>query len=133
MFKLYVDGSFSNGNCGLGWVLVGEDNQVVAKESMRLNSDYGMRQVTGELFAVIFGMHECLEREINDVEIHFDYLGIREWVTGAWKAKNSNTQNYRDLMRDIQKEINIKFVKVKAHSGDYFNDLADSLAKEACL
>lgn len=91
-----------------------------------------MRQVTGEIFAVMFGINECLEREIKEIEIYFDYLGIREWVTGAWKAKNTQTQNYRDLMRDVQKEIDVRFIKVKAHSGNYFNDLADRLAKEAC-
>lgn len=132
MYKLYVDGSFSNDKCGSGWVLVGDDDQVVAKESLPLNSDYGMRQVTGEIFAVMFGINECLEREIKEIEIYFDYLGIREWVTGAWKAKNTQTQNYRDLMRDVQKEIDVRFIKVKAHSGNYFNDLADRLAKEAC-
>lgn len=132
MYKLYVDGSFSNDKCGSGWVLVGDDDQVVAKESVPLNSDYGMRQVTGEIFAVMFGINECLEREIKEIEIYFDYLGIREWVTGAWKAKNTQTQNYRDLMRDVQKEIDVRFIKVKAHSGNYFNDLADRLAKEAC-
>lgn len=132
MYKLFVDGSFANNRCGSGWVLVDNLDRIVAKESVPLKSDNGMRQVTGELNAVMFGIYECLEREIKELEIHFDYLGIREWVTGAWKAKNVHTQNYRDLMRDVEKEINIKFVKVKAHSGNYFNDLADKLSKEAC-
>lgn len=133
IYKLYVDGSYMNGKCGLGWVLVNPSNEVVAKESMKLDSDYGMHQVTGELYAVLFGVHACMIRDIKEVEIHFDYLGIREWVTGAWKAKNPNTQNYRDLMREILEEMKVTFVKVKSHSGDYFNDMADRLAKEACM
>lgn len=132
MYRLYVDGSFRNNKCGSGWVLVDDNNEVVEKKSVPLNSDCGMHQVTGEICAVIFGIHECLEREIKELEIHFDYLGIREWVTGAWKAKNSYTQEYRDIMRDVVKLINVTFVKVKSHSGNVYNELADSLSKEAC-
>ena len=36
-----------------------------------------------------------------------------------------------DKVKDIKKYVDIKFVKVKGHSGDKYNDLADKLAKEA--
>ena len=133
MYKLYVDGSYMNDKCGLGWVLVDPSNQILAKDSMRLNSDFGMHQVTGEINATLFGLGECLSRGIKEVEIYFDYMGIKEWATGGWRAKNKHTQNYRDLMSEIKEEIDYKFVKVKSHSGDYFNDLADELAKGACI
>lgn len=132
MYRLYVDGSFRNNKCGSGWVLVNESNEIVIKDSIPLKSDNGMHQVTGEIFAIVSGLHECISRNIKELEIHFDYLGIRNWATGEWKAKNIHTQEYRDLMADIMSIINIKFVKVKSHSGDYFNDVADKLAKEAC-
>lgn len=133
MFKLYVDGSFMNGKCGAGWVLVDENDNEVARESFLLKSDYGMRQVTGEIYATLFGVLECLNRKIKHVDIYYDYLGVSSWVTGAWKAKNKGTQEYRDLMREANAEIGFKFIKVKSHSGNYFNDLADRLAKEACI
>ena len=34
-------------------------------------------------------------------------------------------------MQDAEKKIRLEFVKVPAHSGIYFNEMADRLAKEA--
>lgn len=133
MYKLYVDGSFRNNKCGSGWVLVDDFNNILKKDSVPLKSDNGMHQVTGEIFAVISGLHECVSRGIKELEIHFDYLGIRNWVTGDWKAKNIHTQQYRDLIREVMEIISIKFIKVKSHSGNFFNEMADKLAKEACI
>ena len=35
-------------------------------------------------------------------------------------------------MNLISNFVSFRFVKVKAHSGDRFNDMADLLAKKAC-
>lgn len=50
-------------------------------------------------------------------------------MTGAWKAKKEETQEYRDKMRGFFGMIDIGFVHVKGHSGDEYNDKADELAK----
>ena len=41
------------------------------------------------------------------------------------------TQNYVKTINDMKKKIDIYFQKVLAHSGDYYNEVADSLAKKA--
>lgn len=133
MYKLYVDGSFMNNRCGSGWVLVDDSNKVVKDFSTRLQSDYGMRQVTGEIYALLDGLEYCLNNGINDIKVYFDYLGVRNWITGEWKAKNSYTKQYAEIGRFLVSSMNIEFIKVKSHSGDYFNDLADRLAKGACM
>ncbi|WP_414848488.1 RNase H family protein [Bacillus sp. IT-79MI2] len=53
------------------------------------------------------------------------------FATKAWRAKNPQTQEYQEFMQKYIRNINIKFIKVKAHSGNEFNDLADRLAKYA--
>ena len=40
------------------------------------------------------------------------------------------TIGYRDKIKEFRKEIEILFVKVKAHSNEKYNDLADHLAKK---
>lgn len=132
MYKLYVDGSYMNGKCGSGWVLVDDNNNIVKKYSTKLTSDCGMHQVTGEIYALLDGLEFCNVNGIKDVEVYFDYLGVRNWITGEWRAKNKYTQQYSEIGRHLVNLMNVKFIKVKSHSGDYFNDLADSLAKEAC-
>ena len=51
--------------------------------------------------------------------------------TGAWKANNVLTQKYAEFMQRKRKQIHISFQKVKAHSGDYYNEQVDKLAKAA--
>ncbi|MBF1300150.1 MAG: RNase H, partial [Parvimonas sp.] len=48
-----------------------------------------------------------------------------------WKCNLPLTIGYRDKIKEFRKEIEILFVKVKAHSNDKYNDLADYLAKKS--
>jgi ribonuclease HI len=38
---------------------------------------------------------------------------------------------YKEYMNNMKKKIKIKFVKVKAHDNNVFNDYADYLAKKS--
>ena len=65
------------------------------------------------------------------VTIYHDYEGVAKWATGEWKAKKPGTNAYREFCAAAAKHIRFRFVKVKGHSGDKYNDLADRLAKDA--
>ena len=39
--------------------------------------------------------------------------------------------NYYEKMQEYKKKIDTKFIKVKGHSGDKYNDIVDRLAKKA--
>ena len=56
---------------------------------------------------------------------------FEKWATGLWKANKEQTQNYVKTINDMKKKIDIYFQKVLAHSGDYYNEVADGLAKKA--
>ena len=49
----------------------------------------------------------------------------------AWKAKLPETKAYRNYVFDSREMLDIKFVKVKGHSGNKYNDRADYLAGKA--
>lgn len=53
------------------------------------------------------------------------------WATNKWSANNEMTQMYKDKMEKYRKEIKITFNKIKSHSNDKYNDIADLLAKKA--
>ena len=63
--------------------------------------------------------------------LRYDYEGIEKWSSGEWKAKNVLTKRYVDFMKDKSNFVQISYQKVKAHSGDYYNEEADRLAKAA--
>ena len=52
---------------------------------------------------------------------------------GKWfmESNKIGTQAYQRFIEESRKSIDISFVKVLAHSGDVYNDVADALAKKA--
>lgn len=73
----------------------------------------------------------------DDVEviIYHDYIGISEWIKPhgktKWKAKTVGAQQYVKIMNQVfgNSSYGLKFVKVEAHTGDLWNEVADNLAK----
>ncbi|MBP7901273.1 MAG: hypothetical protein KA015_00505 [Spirochaetes bacterium] len=130
MHKAYVDGSFINGNTGYGYVVVFED-KVVRKESGFVPSDGSHRQVSGEIEAVKRLISWCKDNLITNIIIHYDYEGVASWAQGKWKTNITLTKEYAAFMKESG--IDIKWIKVKAHSGDEYNEIADSLAKEGAM
>lgn len=130
--KAYVDGSYRDGKVSWGLVIV-KDNAVYGTFSGVLTDAevQGTRQVAGELRAVKEAVFWAKEQKLDSLNIYYDYEGIQAWVTGIWKAKKAVTQEYRDFMHSSK--MAFKFFKIKSHSGDKYNDLADKLASDILL
>lgn len=129
-FKAYVDGSFlgQTNQAGYGVVLL-EGNK-----EMYFNGvvpDHGHRNVAGEMAGALKAVEETLRLGHTELSLYYDYEGIEKWATGEWKANLESTKQYQDTMQTYLKEIDIHFHKVAAHTGDYYNEMADRLAKEA--
>ena len=62
------------------------------------------------------------------------------WEKNGWKTSSGGDVANQDLIKDCKKHIaeikqhsgNVEFVKVKGHSGNHGNDMADKLANEGC-
>lgn len=136
--RAYVDGSYdaSSGrfSCGVVIIETGADGK---SETTELKSAFddpeaaAQRNVAGEIMGSKLAIDWCLANGIKEVEIYHDYEGIGAWADRRWKANNPLTQGYRDYVAEARKKIDIKFVKVKGHSGNKYNDIADRLAREA--
>ena len=74
---------------------------------------------------------EAIKLKKKKITVFYDYQGISSWANGEWKCNLPLTIGYRDKIKEFRKEIEILFVKVKAHSNDKYNDLADYLAKKS--
>ncbi len=90
-----------------------------------------MRNVAGEIEGAMCAMRYCVEHSIPQLELYYDYEGIEKWCTGAWQAKKEGTIAYRAYYKEIQPVLHVCFHKVKGHTGDRYNELADELAKAA--
>jgi len=90
-----------------------------------------MRNVAGEIEGAKKAMNYCIENKIPEIDIYYDYIGIENWATGKWKTNKEGTIQYKNFVNSIKKSLKINFIKVKAHSNDKYNDLADRLAKKA--
>lgn len=89
-----------------------------------------MRNVAGELQAVLSVIEYAQQKGIKKAVICYDYEGIEKWYTGEWKAKKAFTKSYRNRLHLA--DMQIEFQKVKAHSGIDLNERVDKLAKSAC-
>ena len=126
----YTDGSYLNGRIGYGAVLLQKD-RVIKTFSGGVEGTESFRQVAGELEAVMQVVRFCEKKDISTVIIRFDYTGVRDWATDAWAAKNELTKYYKKKIQNTT--VNVIWEKVDAHSGDYYNDMADRLAKEGTM
>ena len=129
----YVDGSYNcNSNIyGYGAVIFYEGKVYEYLDSDNNHKLRKMRNIAGELMGATFIINWCLNRKISELDLYYDYLGIEKWATGEWKANKGGTKSYAFLCYNSRKQLKINFIKVKAHSGEKYNEMADLLAKEA--
>lgn len=140
MAKAYVDGSYNINTQRFGYGVVLFTDRVLENgepEIIELSKGFDepelaeMRNVAGEIMGAAQAMKSAAARGLPELVIYHDYEGIAKWCTGEWKAKKKWTKKYKEFYDEMSKQMQISFIKVEAHSGDVYNDLADKLAKEA--
>lgn len=129
----YVDGSYNIHTkiFGFGAVIFYRGDTHTQSRSFDDKSLASMRNVAGEIHGSKYAMEYCAEHDIKKLYLFYDYAGIEKWCTGEWKCNKEGTAAYRDYYNSIKDKLDITFVKVKGHSGDTYNDMADALAKAA--
>ena len=136
--RVYVDGSYdiSSNRFSCGVVIIETDANGVS-ETTELKAVFEddvaalQRNVAGEVMGAKTAIDYCLENGIDDIEIYHDYEGVGKWADGLWKANNPLTQGYKQFIADARRIMSIRFIKVKAHAGNKYNEMADKLAKQA--
>ena len=160
VLEIYTDGShlkLTTGRLGIGGVLIDPSQQqplgkLLGKFSIELQpaelkTKFGpgaetCSNPTAELTAVLVSLRKFADK-IKDAEIitvHADYIGVKEWMTGAWRVREPYIAN---IKKEINSEIakqgltgKVQFAWVKGHqkylAGDpdiHWNDFCDGLAK----
>lgn len=147
-YTIYTDGACS-GNPGPGGyaavILEGRGREYIRISG---HSDFTTNNRM-ELKAIVRGLKQVLSIMVlkkGEVDIYTDSayclnpieLGwIDFWENNGWKTKLGEEVKNADLWQELyellhlKKHVHITVKKVKGHSGDKFNELADRLAKEA--
>ena len=138
--ELYTDGSYNKvtGKCTGAFVVI-EDNKVLKGAQVEV-VDNDLKQswnVSGELLTAVAALNVVagiLGGEEAEVIVHHDYIGISKYVATSdkWVAKKPVAVLYTKAFEAFKKDfptVSVSFHKVKAHSGNYWNEVVDSLAK----
>lgn len=155
-FRIYVDGSFSKDN----YKVIGEDRKGITHggiiywdiekdepmymahvktTSQKLVS---MCNVGGELLAAYLAIKSVSQSLLENghtkdsvpavLELVFDFVGIKNWITGEWVRTNSSGSSwYKTAVNGIintTPNLRIDFIWVPGHTGEYGNELADKVA-----
>lgn len=129
----YVDGSYNTATkeYSYGMVILIDGQEITDSKKGSDPELASMRNVAGEIKGAEAAMQYALDHNIKNLTIYYDYEGIAKWCLGEWKTNKEGTKAYKAFYEQAKQKLSISFVKVKAHSADRYNDMADALAKQA--
>lgn len=127
----YVDGSFYEGEFSYGMVIIRDGMEFSFAEKINDKELAQMHNVAGEIKGAQAAMRYAVKEGLDSIVIYHDYEGIAKWCLGDWKANKEGTKAYKAFYDSIKDKVKVDFVKVKGHSGDKYNEMADRLAKKA--
>ena len=137
-YVVYTDGACSGNPGPGGW------GAVILDEEKNKTSISGKEKATTnnrmELMAPIMALRKI--KKTSEVIIYTDstYLKngitiwIKKWEKNGWKSASKKQVKNKDLwviLNELSKEQTIDWRWVKAHAGNKYNEMADSLATEA--
>lgn len=136
----YVDGSYNKEKniYGYGIVIIQRKKNSKELEMIQFNGNgneeklINMWNVGGEIVAAKKAIEYAFENKYKKMKIFYDYQGIAKWAEKQWKTNTVGTIAYRGFVQAMSDYIDIQFSKVDAHTGNYFNEIADKLAKKGC-
>ena len=136
MIKIFTDGACS-GNPGIGgWgvvILINDKNPIFLKGG-EIQTTNNQMELTAAIKALKYFKEHQLITLITDSKYVKD--GIQTWMSkwkkNGWKTASKKLVKNKELWLDLDSEItkhNINWEWVKGHSGDTYNEKADSLAR----
>lgn len=138
-YEVYVDGACANnqasGGQPGGWGVVFLDGREYS------GGDSSTTNNRMELKASIEALNNTPKGSIVEIYSDSAYVvnafkqnWISKWIRNGWKTATGKPVENQDLWKpliSLEKEREVEWIKVKGHSGNKWNDIADRLAVEA--
>lgn len=148
-YKIYCDGACAgngteNAIGSWAYVIINEQNQFISDTGREINTTNNCM----ELSAAVNSLHRFHRLRLKTDEYHLQVCTDSAYVYNCWKQKwyvewekkgwrNSQKKKVKNI--ELWKELlpyfadeRIEFVKVKGHSGDYWNEFVDEMATANC-
>lgn len=129
-FEIYTDGSINLDGVGCAFIIVNYDNFEEAIDMIRLSDNSSVYQA--ELMAISMSINELSRSNLNGKSIYI----LTDSLSSIYSINNCNRQyllssQIRNKINNLQDKFNCKFHLswIPSHSGIYFNELVDQLAK----
>lgn len=150
-FIIYCDGACQGGNlsrvAGWGYLII-KDGNIIRQDSGRLENEENPTNQKAELQAAIEAIKGALEVSKNNAhptfEVHSDSAYLinciyddwwKGWLAKGWRNSANKPVANQKYWEQLIPYFSLKtwsFYKVKGHSTDKYNAIADSLATKAC-
>jgi ribonuclease HI len=139
MIKIYTDGSCLNNPGNGGWAAIINIDNKIKKISGSVKDTTNNKM---ELMAPIKALQTIVEKQPIEIFIDSQYvrLGITDWVNkwikNNWLTSKKEPVKNKELwiqLYELNKSHEIKWIWVKAHSGNILNEEVDLLAKQAAV
>lgn len=123
----YTDGSFDGFDGGWGYILLHGDTPILQSFGP-CTKNAALRNIGGEIEAAEEAIRKAVAFGADHIQLHHDYEGIGRWGDAEWQCNKPETEAYRDFVKEMREVIDIEFIKVKGHTGNQYNEVADQLA-----
>lgn len=132
--KIFTDASrLDNGDIGTGILFINDDNKIVGEYSYKV--PIKGESIFGELCAILYAL-SMINFKVDKIELFTDSLNVINYTNGVYKNEKSIYLEFIELLeREIDRvnsltKYGLRIKKVKAHSGNVFNNRVDKLANE---
>ena len=137
-YKIYTDGACSGNPGPGGWaVIILVNNEI---KEMFFGNEKNTTNNQMELLAPIKAIQKFKKKSEISIFTDSTYvkdgitIWIKKWEKNGWKTASKKPVKNKDLwkkLRNLSLKHSIKWVWVKSHAEDKYNNLADSLAQRA--
>ncbi len=149
IFKIYTDGSCSSnpGPGGYAFVIVSPRDKALLKVSgcspMTTNNQMELKAIVSALKHLQDNF--AINARENIVQVYSDSAycvnplvqgWLKNWKKFDWKTRKGEEIKNLELWKELDRvlgrmRVKVEFIKVKGHSGDEYNELANDLAQNA--
>jgi ribonuclease HI len=128
--EVYTDGSCIPNPGKGGWAYI------ILQDEKEIKRDFGNSKISTNNIMEMTSVIEALKflQNKNNFTIYSDSQYVIHFCNGTWKK--ANRKKNLDLWAILDKvslNKNIKWVHVRSHTGIFYNELVDSLAKNAII